>query len=300
MKPNIERNPQAPISRSPAPKEPSMREWFGRFKERQEQVGQPSNDVALTFLVPSIINLMSDLHIGHPTTHYKRIEDEVNTVSGTPNSYVILVGDLIDNMNWNPGQMDQMEQTPEQIGFMWSIIKHLARGQKLLHNIMGDHDESWLMKQGYSMSRELRDLGVSYSTGPTFVHIDVRDGKRYDQHYELGIAHQLPGHSIYNTTHPQARSLRFGSFHGVDVVASGHNHKKGVARAFTHELGKPKPVDMIALGPYKPQDSWLLKKGWPAQQPAEMYGTAVYFDGKTHDIVVDMDILRMNKRMRGR
>lgn len=292
MKSNIERNPQGPISRSSAPQEPSLKDWFGRFRERQQEFGQPQNEVTLSFLVPSIINLISDWHIGHPTTNYKRIEDEVNSISGTPNSYVILAGDEIDNMGWNPGQYQEMEQTPEQIGFLRAILRHLAGAQKLLHHIAGDH-EAWTTKAGVNLQAELPPMGVSVSQGPTYFHVDIKN-----QHYEIGGCHQLPGHSIYNTTHPQARSLRFGSFHGVDVVFSGHNHKKGVATSFTHELGKPKEVHMIALGPYKSSDSWLAKKGFPPQQSDEMFGTAIYLDGKTHDIVVDMDILRMNNRMR--
>lgn len=288
----FERNPQQPVSRSAVPNTPTMSEWFERFKERQEKINQPNNEVILRFLVPSIINLIGDWHIGHPTTNYKRIEDEVNIISGTPNSYVILMGDEIDNMGWNPGQYQEMEQTPEQIGFLRSIIKHLAGAQKLLHHIAGDH-EAWTTKAGVNLQDELPPLGVSVSQGPTYFHMDV--GK---QHYELGAAHQLPGHSIYNTLHSEMRSVRFGSMHGADVVAGAHNHKKGIAKAFSHDLGKPQEVTYIAVGPYKSSDSWLMKKGFPAQQPEEMFGVAVYFDGKDHEIVADMDILRANKRMR--
>lgn len=294
MRKNIEGNPQAPIERSPVKGERSIGDWFRRFKDRQEEFGQPDHDVALKFLVPSIINLISDLHIGHPTTHYKRIEDEVNAISGTPNSYVIFAGDLVNNMNWNPGQFNEMEQTPEQVGFMNSIIKHLTKAEKLLHAISGDH-EGWLTKSGISLYDDLPDMGVSVSNGPTYFHVDVKN-----QHYEMAGAHQLPGNSIYNVTHPQMRAARFGSMHGADVIFSGHNHKKGIATSYTHELGKPKEVTYIALGPYKSTDEWLSKKGFPAQEPEEMYGTAVYFDGKTHEIVADMDILRLNKRMKGR
>jgi len=94
------------------------------------------------------------------------------------------------------------------------------------------------------------------------------------------------------------RAARFGSMHGADVIFSGHNHQKGVATSYTHEMGVPREVTYVALGPYKATDSWLAKKGFPAQQADEMFGVAVKFDGRTHEIVADMDILRANSRHR--
>jgi len=133
-------------------------------------------------------------------------------------------------------------------------------------------------------------MGVSVSNGPTFFHMNVQ-GERI----EMAGAHQLPGHSIYNTTHPQMRAARFGSMHGADVIFSGHNHKKGIATSYTHELGKPKEVQYIALGPYKETDEWLSKKGFPRQKPEEMFGVSVIMDSKRHEIYVNPDIVDANK-----
>jgi len=289
----FESGPQAQAYReSPISQPPDFKGWSKRFKERQRNFIQDSQDVMYTFLVPSMINLLSDLHVGHPSTNYKRIEDEINAITGTPNSYVILAGDLIDNMNWNPGQFEQMEQTPEQVGYIRSVLKHLAGANKLLHHIQGDHD-GWLAKGGMDIQKELPAMGVSVSNGPTFFHLSV--GK---QKYELAGAHQLPGHSIYNNTHPQMRAARFGSMHGADVIFSGHNHKKGISTSYTHELGEPKEVTYIALGPYKATDSWLLKKGFPSQNPKEMFGASIYLGDKKHEIETDLDIVRANKRMK--
>lgn len=289
----LETGPDRAATReTPIKKSPSFRQWTKRFKERQNVFEQQENDVAFTFLVPSMINLMSDLHIGHPSVDYKRIENEVNAISSTPNSFVIFAGDLINNMNWNPGQMEEMEQTPEQVGYLRSILKHLAGAGKLLHHIQGDHD-GWLKRSGMDIQKELPDMGVSVSNGPTFFHMKVGKNK-----YELAGAHQLPGNSIYNNTHPQMRAARFGSMHGADVIFSGHNHKKGMAKSYTHELGQPKEVTYIALGPYKSTDSWLSKKGFPGQKALEMFGASVYLNHRVREIETDMNIVRANKRMR--
>lgn len=287
----LENRPQGKLLRSAVETPPTLNEWHQRFQERAAKFPKNQTDVTFTFTTPAMINLLSDLHIGHPTTNYKRIEDEINVISDTENSYVIFVGDLINNMNWNPGQMEEAEQTPQQIGYLKSIIDHFVKKDKLLHAIHGDHD-GWLKKSGYDIYGDLAEEGVSSSNGPTFFHMNVDQ-----QLYEMAGAHQLPGHSIYNPTHPQARAYRFGSMHGADVIFSGHNHKKGVAATFQHELGQPKEVNLVALGPYKEHDDWLAKKGWPEQRPEEMFGVAVYLNALVHQVEVDLDIIKANKRM---
>lgn len=265
--------------------------WFDRFKKRQEVVDTEENEFVFSFMTPALIGLISDWHLGHPTTNYQRIEDEVDAIVATPNATVILAGDEIDNMHWNPGQYEQMEQTPEQIGFLFEIFDYLISYNKLLHHIGGDHD-GWLKKQGYDIQAYLRQNGVTTSKGPTYFTMEVGD-----QEYKISGAHQLPGHSIYNPNHPQMRSVRFGSMHGSDVVFSGHNHKKGIAKGYSHELGHPKEVTFIALGPYKEGDSWLAKKGWGRQKAVEMFGAAVYLDAYEHFIEAEADILRACDRM---
>jgi len=279
------------IRESELVEQPDFHAWSARFQDRQKDFPNNSNDISLTFASPALISLLSDLHLGHPSTNYKRVEDELTVVVNTPNSYVIFVGDLINNMNWNPGQFDEMEQTPEQISYLKSIFKYLTDHDKLLHSIQGDHD-GWLTKAGYNVHDELTDKGVSVSNGPTYFHLDVA-GQKYD----MGGAHQLPGHSIYNVNHPQMRAVRFGSMHGADVVFSCHNHKKGVAKAYQHELGKPKEVTYIALGPYKATDEWLAKKGWPEQSPEEMFGVSIYLNSLIKEVETDLDIVRANGRV---
>jgi len=280
------------VRKTPPRRERTYKDWSKRFQRRQNEVRKPQDRFKFQFTTPALLNLISDWHVGHSTTEYKRIEDEINAITATANSFVILAGDVIDNMNWNPGQFEQMEQTPQQIGFARSVFKHMMDYGKLLHAIMGDH-EGWLQKAGYDIYGEIRNQGISVSTGPTYFEMLV--GK---QKYNVSGAHQLPGHSIYNKTHPQMRAARFGSMHGSDVIFSGHNHQKGVSTSFTHELGMPQEVTYIALGPYKATDGWLAKKGWGSQKSLEMFGVALHLSMSEHAVETDLDIVRANERMR--
>lgn len=274
------------------------RQWSKRFRDRQKEVGGNDyhNRVEYTFAAHPLLNLISDWHVGHPTTRYKRIEDEINAIAGTANSFVVLMGDEIDNMHWNPGQFEQMEQTPEQIQFFMAIIRFLAKQEKLLLRISGDHDDSWLKKAGFDLGMYVREHGANTTTGPTHL-IANTNGQRY-----VGfLAHRLPGHSMYNSNHPQMRSDRFGAGRGADFIASGHNHQKQIASGKTYNNeGRTKPIKYLALGAYKPTDSWLQKQGYSphTNAPHEMFGAAVLLDGKKKKVHTSSDIVKANHARR--
>lgn len=279
-------------SKTPLPQQPDHRGWTDRFRNYGQEWHETHspNKLDFTSQAPVILNFIADWHIGHPTTHVDRITQEVESVAKRRNSFAILLGDMIDNMGWNPGQFEQ-KQTPEQILFFRSLLDYLADKRSLLLYVQGDHD-GWLMRAGYDPKQEAIQRGVHGTNGPTHLNVNVKGMEK-----RIGVAHQLPGNSIYNNTHPQRRALNVGgAFHGADVVASGHNHKKANQRMYVNDWGITRPVDLLALGPYKPTDSWLQKKGYHSQRPDEMYGTAIKIDGRRGEIVVFDDIIKANRR----
>lgn len=275
-----------PFERTPLPTPRTFQDWSLRFQERAEQFTPIQDHITIKFRQPPTIAFMADLHIGSPFTYYDRIEAEVQKIYETPNMFVVFVGDEIDNLHWNPGQMEQSEQTPEQIQYLRSMFDYLATRKKILHRIGGDHD-GWLMKSGVDINREMHQRWhASYNKGAVYITLHVGDTI-----WQVGGAHQFPGHSIYNNNHKNMRAIRFGSMHGADVVFSGHNHKKGIAMDFQHEFGVPKRTYYLALGAYKGSDSYLRKKGWAVQQPLEMFGMAVTFRHdkiQIHESILDL------------
>ena len=274
------------FERTPLPPPQTFQDWSFRFTERASQFTPLQDSVTFKFKRPTTIALIADLHVGSPNTHYGQIEAEVEHIYQTPNMHVIYAGDEIDNLFFRPGVFEAAEQTPEQLSYLFAMFDYLAKRNKILHRIGGDHD-GWLMKQGYDLSREMgQRWNASFNKGAAYFTIHIGDTI-----WRMGGAHQLPGHSIYNNNHKNMRAIRFGSMHGSDVVFSGHNHKKGIAMDFQHEFGVPHRTHYIALGPYKGSDSWLRKKGWAVQQPLEMFGCAVTFG---HDkITVHENILEV-------
>ncbi|RLI55097.1 MAG: hypothetical protein DRP09_11085 [Candidatus Thorarchaeota archaeon] len=281
------------VYKTPLPEQGSFHDWSQRFQDRQEVVNQPYQNVEYDFFAPIVINLIADGHIGHPATDYKRLEQEADEIVQTPNSFVFLLGDMINNMNWNPGQMEEMEQTPEQIEYFRSYMDYLASYQKLLLVVRGDHD-GWLLKSGFDMLAEASErYGAHATAGVTQVKANVGA-----QEYKVGVAHQLPGHSMYNKTHPQVRAERFGGLRGADVIASAHNHGKGYSTDWQQNFDGTHQTHYVALGAYKPTDGWLAKKGFKMQDPEQMYGAAVRLDRDSDHIVYYDDILTANKEHR--
>jgi len=279
---------------TPIPPNPDFTMWTEQMLARQQQMHEQLTDFKYTFKGHEevTLNFMGDLHVGHPSTHYTRIQEEVQAIKENPTGYAVLLGDLIDHMHWNPGQFEQMEQTPEQISYAQALMRELAQEGKLLLAVEGNHDQ-WLTRGGYNLYRDLPAQGVHATNGPVQMEATVQQGKD-EQEYRLGMSHLLPGHSIYNPTHPQMRAER-EIFRGADVVVSGHTHRKGNSRTYVNEWGGVRSVDMINIGAYKPTDGWLKSKGYKPQSHEQMYGTAVkLMPGEKYVIVID-DILKGNK-----
>lgn len=289
---------ELPVLKTPTLKRLTFTDyWSPRFIKRQEEVlearEQLTNNVEIQFPSERIcINFMGDLHTGGECD-YSRVSQEIQTIVSTPNSYLMLMGDVIDGFFFNYAQMEQIEQVPEQIQYTKSMLKYLGENKKLLVGWAGDH-EKWLDKMGNSLYADFyENTGAYYMYGVGYVTLSV--GKT---DYKLTGAHRLPGSSIYNQNHPQDRAMRFGGAWGSDIIVSAHTHKKGHSeKTIVGFGGEAVKVHQIALGPYKCQDEYSKKNGWSKQVPAEMYGSAVILDPKEKYVRYYDDILRANKEL---
>ena len=287
-----------PILKTPTLKRLTFTDyWSPRFVKRQEEVlearEQVTNKVDIQFSPePTCINFIGDLHTGGEA-NYERISEELQTIVNTPNSYVMLMGDVIDGFFFNYAQMEQIEQVPEQIQYTKSLLKYLGDNKKLLVGWAGDHDK-WADKMGNSMYADFfENTGAYFMYGVGYVTLQVGSVE-----YKLTGAHKLPGSSIYNNNHPQDRALRFGGAWGSDIIVSAHNHKKGHSEKTVVGFGgEAIHVHELALGPYKTQDEYSKKNGWAKQVSTELFGSAVILDADTKHIRYYDDILRANKEL---
>ena len=284
-----------PTVETPLPHSRDFQYWSSRFRDRQEQYAEAItrvDHVEIQFHDDTTLNFIGDLHVGSPDTDYDRIETEIETIVGTPNSYVIAMGDWVDGYFFNPAQFEQMEQAPEQFEYMNSLLKHLSDNDKLLLAFGGDHD-LWAKRSGadpYSRFSE--------ATGAFYMHgIGYMTAKVGDQEYRLTMAHRLQGHSMYNPVHPQTRAERFGSARGSDIIVGAHTHKKGYASHSVSSFGNDtQEVHYISIGPYKASDEYARKLGFTpkVKSTEDMFGSSVTLSHDRKLITYRSDILVAN------
>ena len=294
--PNIPAQPERgsmdqPQFLTPVAKSQDFDYWTDRLNTRQSEYLKTSeiqtNHVEIRLPRTSTIALIGDTHAGSPYVNYERIHQEINAVVAKPDTYAILLGDIIDGFFFNPAQFEQIEQVPEQLQYNEALLRHLARNKKLLVGFGGDHC-LWGKKMGYSAYSEFHEkTGAYYLQGLGFISIHIGENE-----YRIAGAHRLPGNSIYNRNHPQMRAAKFGGAMGSDVVVSAHTHQKQISVSSVQEFGGvSSPITFISIGPYKAQDDYSRKLGFAVQTPQDMFGCAIRLDEGRKRVTAYYDIL---------
>ena len=284
---------ELPVFETQIPDKKDFEYWNNRMVTRKEQYAETiphkENDVTISFKEDIIVNFIGDIHAGSPTTEYKRVAQELEVIVNTPESYVILGGDLIDGFFFRPAQYEQIEQTPEQLAYMHSLIEFLAEHKRILVGYGGDHDQDWSMKSGTNPYYDFAEkTGAYYMHGIGFITLNVGE-----QPYKLCGAHRLAGHSMYNNVHPEMRLGK--TVQGSDIYFGLHTHQKGHAQQATKMFGnEDKLVTYISVGPYKSEDGYSRKMGWARQTPSEMYGSAIKLSSERFSVEYFEDILVAN------
>lgn len=245
---------------------PTLDEWTEEFIRRrdlrEEFEGLPEEiTLEIESKEPIIIATLGDIHAGGKELDYELLREDVRFIAAHPNAYAILGGDLIDGFFFNPAQDQQVASWNEQRMFIRSILDELDG--KILFFIEGDHD-MWAGKMGGTIYDQIRDeFGAEVVRGSTRVNLHLPD-----VHYKMVAAHQLPGHSIYNDTHPEIRESKFGT-QGADIYIGFHTHKKAIHKQVIQTFDECKEQLFVSSGPYKYSDDYSKKKGWGIQGKAK-------------------------------
>lgn len=289
-----------PRFETPLPVDKDFDYWSDRMQRRQTEALSTEEErqhVRVGLEHRSLVSFIGDIHAGNAHTDYARVEAEVKAIVETPNSYAILMGDLIDNFFWSPPIHEADSPVPDQIEYAWSIIRRLGEKKKLLAGWTGNHCDTWGKKGGNTMYKRFsRDTGAYLMSGLGFCDITVGDTE-----YKLAGAHQLLGFSMYNANHPQQRALRMGGAWGADIVVSAHTHAKSLQVVPVQEYGfQSKRVHYINVGTYKWTDGFIKDKGFGDKakngEPSEMlYGCSVVLNRDTKTIEPFFDIMEAHK-----
>lgn len=173
---------------------------------------------------PIVIQWATCAHLGGRWTFHRAFKEAYQRVLDTPHFYLGLLGDEIEGFLSSfrdaSSSANQLIPTKFQTQVLKRVVQELHEGGKLICGSTSQHGGKWLEQQvGFNpLKQYYLDAKVPYFDG--MAQIDLRVGQ---QSYVVGLAHELPGSSLYNDLHPQARAHKW-RWPNADLVVSGDKH----------------------------------------------------------------------------
>lgn len=245
-------------------REPSFYEWVDEFVRRRdlkdEVEGLPDEvDIKIETNEPIILGLVGDIHGGGYEVDYELLAHDIAFIAQHPQAYAIGGGDWLEGFFFNPAQDQTIAGYNQQRKFVRSMVKELSY-EKILFLECGDHD-LWSAKMGTTIYDEFRDeTNIPIVQGSTRTNLWLPDVQ-----YKMVSAHRLPGHSMYNATHPENRESKFGT-QAADIYVGWHTHQKAIAEQVADVYDEEIRQLYISSGPYKYSDEYAKKKGYSKQK----------------------------------
>jgi hypothetical protein len=242
-------------------------EWFNEAIRRQEVRNETEDTydyckIELNSDRPVAIGITGDWHLGG-SCNLDMLKKDVKIMAEHPLvAGGFFLGDLVDAANFNPAQDETTVSFEEQRQWMESIL-HTIGKDRVLGLFKGNHDHKWERKHGTSKYAELSkkfECPVFY--GNSYIDLYVNE-----QNYRCLGSHSLRGSSIYNNAHSSVRGHR--EIQGLDVVFSGHNHRKGKLEQSVREFNGARKTYAITAGTYQYHSEYGRDKGFGMQKSEE-------------------------------
>jgi len=284
-----------PIYKDGVVRPKTLHDYIYQAEERKKSMIEMSeiskNYLNIELPESSILVFTGDWHYGDLQTKNERILQEIEAVKNSPNTYIVLLGDLLNGIFWGgESQSEEVSNMNEQRGFIKAVFKELKG--KILWAHSGEHDSKWAAKTGADPYTMLIDeAGAPYIRGVGEIVVNIGD-----QEYKIVSQHKASGHSMYNKNHPTYKEARF-TLQNSDIYVSAHNHQKQVSQEAIRKFGNQSScVTHIAIGPYKTKDSYGDRSGFVPQTEEQMYGVAVKLHKRNKIVELEPDILRAIER----
>jgi UDP-2,3-diacylglucosamine pyrophosphatase LpxH len=240
------------------------RKWTAHMKERQklEKKAEPyENNIVINIKADAPFAVMNtaDWHGGSLATDYDSWQRDMELVINTPNLYMGICGDTIDNFVsfYNKYSVFRQAIPPErQHDWAQSVFYDLYMAEKILYFTWdhhgGEFDEKLI---GYSVMKKLMTQlakltdkrPIHWLDGKGIVTLRVNE----DIEYKILATHRGRFNSYLNPTHSHAQEHRM-YFPDADIVVMGHIHRPEITQGVRYG----RRVIFIRIGAYKtgPED----------------------------------------------
>lgn len=215
---------------------------------------------------------ISDVHYGALEHMNKEWMDFCKLVEQTPNAYVILGGDLVNNNVRTCGFInpyDELVRPREQKHRMVEYLKPIK--DCILCAVSGNHEARSLKDDDIDITYDIMaKLDIEDLYRPNMAFMKVSLGHRKDdntpvQSYTFGVTHGAGG-GIY-TGATVNRNERFGNvIEGLDCLIVGHTHKGTVSKPSKIVIDRKN--DKVTMSHYTviSMVSWLNYGGYAMQK----------------------------------
>lgn len=172
---------------------------------------------------------LGDIHLGAEECDEEEVMRTINYVKDNPNTYVILLGDLVENATRNSvGDVFGQIATPQnQLNHLVRILEPIR--DKILVSCNGNHEQRTYKETGIDVGEELMHrLGLSrfYSRdgGYLFLSFGKNKGRENKRHtFRIYFTHGHGGGGSTGTSVNNNENMK--NIVDADIYMSGHTHK---------------------------------------------------------------------------
>ncbi len=256
-------------------------DWAALKQEHQHkfEVQEHKNTVAKERSIvfkdgPILLVFFGDQHIGNKGTDIKRMFKELIMAVQTPNTYVFMMGDVVDNFIVSK-LLAKNFTAAVGIDEQWKLARHYIEiaGPRLLGAVAGNHGLWTQMLAGIDYEKEIVPRGVFYDTDQLDLRVQVDNAE-----FNLILRHQWRGRSELNDSHGLEKGVRM-NYPDADIVVGAHTHPGAQVREFVHN---ERPKLAIQVGTYKMYDDFAKSKGFKPHDRSTGAGVVLYPDGSFH------------------
>ena len=224
---------------------------------------------------------VGDVHLGAIEHDQKAWEDFLLRIRAADDTYVILLGDLLNNNTrsavGNP--FDEILRPMEQKKIMTEYLKPLADGDKILAMVNGNHEYRTAKESDQDLSYDIAcRLGIEnlYRPNMAFIKISLgRRGKSDDKQpnvsYHIACVHGNAGGALSGgVVNRNERSA--GIIENCDCFLVGHSHKGMLTRPSKIVIDTHNNAVVLKSYLVASAESWMTYGGYAARKqlvPAE-------------------------------
>lgn len=218
---------------------------------------------AYKFERPVKLHLLGDLHVGAISHQEEALIDYIDSIRFSPDSYLVLLGDLIDNATLHGKSCIYRQALIPQAQKERAIEILRPVSDRILLSVMGNHEERTFSQTGSDIMYDIcSGLGIldRYAGVKGYLTITMKD-----KTYKLYCAHNL------GKTEAALRQ-KARCFSDVDILLGGHIHNPKTIWAAQKSVDGQRDI-LVGIC-----NSWLLDEDYAifaAYDPASLRPTVI-------------------------